>query len=308
MSLRLHILNRFLRWFEKPKLARAKSPGDLRKPFERKARLFFRAPRHSRFRDDTLRMGDHVVPATWAIAEHAVEDRVILYFHGGGYVFGSPRTHRAMLARLSQMTGVATCLPQYRLAPENPFPAAVEDAISAYRTLLDRGIAHDRIVIGGDSAGGGLALALLGVIAERGMPSPAGVFTFSPLTDLTFSGASFVDNERSEVMLPAERAEDMAHMYLQDADPNDPRASPLRADFSELTPVFLTVSDSEILLDDTRKMTRHLRRHGVAVTEQIAHNHPHVWQIFQGFLPEADQGLRDVAAWIKPLLLHSDES
>lgn len=308
MSIRLHLLNRFLRHLEKPKLMRARTPDDLRKPFEFKARVLFPVPRQTRFRDDVLQSGAHSVPAHWASAKDACDERVILYFHGGGYVFGSPRTHRAMLARLSAMTGIAACLPEYRLAPENPFPAAIEDAMTAYHTLLDRGIAPDQIIMGGDSAGGGLVLALLGEIVARSLPKPAGVFALSPLVDLTFSGDSFVNNEQSDVMLPASRARDMARLYLQGAAPVDPRASPLQADFTGSPPVFLTVGDREILLDDTRRMAAHLRGQNIMVEDNIVPDHPHVWHIFQRILPEADQGLRDVAAWIKPLLSRSGES
>jgi len=303
VSLRLSLLNGFLRLFEKPKLARAKTPDALRKPFETKARLFFPSPRKTSFKDDELQTGAYSVPVHWANTKNADEALVILYFHGGGYVFGSPRTHRAMLAQLSAMTGMSACLPAYRLAPEHPFPAAIDDAITAYQALLGRGVSAGRIVIGGDSAGGGLALALLGEITRNSLPQPAGVFALSPLTDLTFSGPSFTQNKQSDVMLPAERAADMAHLYMRDATPDDPRASPINGSFSNETPVYLTASDSEILLDDTRRMVANLRKQGVSVTEKIVHNHPHVWQIFQRFLPEADQGLRDVAAWIKPLLL-----
>jgi len=302
VSIRLRILNVFLRLFERPSMARAKAPDDLRKPFEVKARLFFWPPRKSRYKVDDLKFGDATISAHWAISENADEGRVILYFHGGGYVFGSPKTHRAMLARLSAMTGMVACLPKYRLAPENPFPAAIDDAVFAYQAVLARDIPAGKIVLGGDSAGGGLVLALLGEITRLSLPQPAGVFAFSPLTDLTFSGPSFAQNAQSDVVLPAERAQIMAELYLQDTAPHDPRISPINAQFASETPIYLTASDSEILLDDTRRMTAHLRDHGVSVTEKIVHNHPHVWQIFQRILPEADQGLRDVAAWIKPLL------
>lgn len=302
MSLRLNILNGFLRLVEKPKMARAKTPDDLRKPFETKARLFFRAPRKTKFHNDVLQHGKSSVPAHWAITENAAEGLVILYFHGGGYVFGSPETHRAMLARLSAMTGMTACLPRYRLAPENPFPAAVDDALTAYQAVLERGILPDRIIMGGDSAGGGLVLGLLGEITRKSLPQPAGVFALSPLVDLTFSGPSFVENAPSDVMLPAQGAVEMMQLYMQDTALGDPRASPINGQFSTETPIYLTASDTEILLDDTRRMTAHLRDQGVTVTEKIVENHPHVWQIFQRALPEADQSLRDIAAWIKPLL------
>lgn len=308
MSIRLRLLNGFLRTFEKPKLARAKTPDDLRKPFELKARVLFPVPRKTQFSDDVLELDGRAVTVQWAKAENASDHRIILYFHGGGYVFGSPKTHRAMLARLSAMTGLAACLPDYRLAPEHPFPAAIEDAVLAYRALLERGFVSSKIIMGGDSAGGGLVLALLGQIKAQSLPKPAGVFALSPLVDLAFSGPSFSENAQSDVMLPASRAADMAEMYLQGADASDPRASPLRADFTGMPPVFITASDSEILLDDSLRMADHLREQGVEVTEQIVQNHPHVWHIFQRILPEADQGLRAIAAWIKPLLSRSNES
>lgn len=308
MSIRLRLLNGFLRVFEKPKLARAKTPDDLRKPLELKARFLFPVPRKTRFSDDVLDFDGRAVAVQWAKAENASDHRIILYFHGGGYVFGSPKTHRAMLARLSAMTGLAACLPEYRLAPENPFPAAIDDAILAYRALLERGFEPSQIIMGGDSAGGGLVLALLGEINAQSLPKPAGVFALSPLVDVTFSGKSFTENAQSDVILPASRAADMAQIYLDGADANDPRASPLQADFAGMSPVFITASDSEILLDDTRRMAAHLREQGVDVTEQIVSNHPHVWQIFQRVLPEADQSLRDIAAWIKPLLSRSTEN
>lgn len=308
MSIRLRLLNWFLRVFEKPKLAVAKNPDDLRKPFELKARFLFPTPRNASYSDDVLEFDGGSIKVQWAKTKNASDDRLILYFHGGGYVFGSPRTHRAMLARLSAMTGLTTCLPEYRLAPENPFPGAIEDAVLAYRALLERGYDSAKIIMGGDSAGGGLVLALLGEIKAQSLPKPAGVFALSPLVDLTFSGSSFSQNTRSDVMLPASRAEDMAKLYLDGADANDPRASPLQADYSGMSPVFLTASDSEILLDDYLRMAEHLRADGVAVTDHIVENHPHVWHIFQRILPEADQGLREIAAWIKPLLLGSNES
>jgi acetyl esterase/lipase len=232
------------------------------------------------------------------------DDRVVLYFHGGGYVFGSPRTHAAMLARLARHGGLRAVLPEYRLAPEAPFPAAVEDARTAWAALLARGTAPGRVVIGGDSAGGGLALALLGDLLERGAPLPAGVFAFSPLTDLGFSGASFAANAAAEVLLPAARAAEMAALYLQGADPLDPMASPLFADFTGAPPVLLMAGDTEILLDDTRRMADRMRRQGVAVCEQIARDLPHVWPLFWRYLPEGDAALRTVAAWIRRLPRH----
>lgn len=305
MSLMRPVLNLWLRMTEKPHLVRTTQPVDLRKSFELKARLFFRAPRGTVFRDDVLVHEGSQVPAHWAVAPGAGAGPVLLYFHGGGYVFGSPKTHRAMLARLSSLCGLPACLPDYRLAPEHAFPAAVEDALTAYRAL---GGHPGGVVLGGDSAGGGLELALLGEITRLGLAQPLGCFAFSPLTDLTFSGASLVQNAKADVVLPATRAPEMARRYLAGADADDPRASPLKADFKGAAPVWLAVGDTEILLDDTRRMARVLEAQGVPVQCKVEHDLPHVWPLFQGLLPEAHATLCQLAEWIKALSSRPDES
>lgn len=295
MSLRRRFLNTVLRVFEKRHLARVQDPLDLRRVFERKARTWFRPPRQSRFASDRI----DGVPATWAFGPQVKDSGpVILYLHGGGYVFGSSRTHRAMLARLSGLAGMPACLPDYRLAPEHPFPMALEDALAVYLDLS----AQRPVIIGGDSAGGGLALALLAEILKHRMRRPLGVFCFSPMTDMTFSGESVVANREVEAALPAARAGELADMYLQGASPRDPRASPLFAQLQGSGPVWLTVGDTEILLDDTRRMADRLRADGVEVTEVIEHDLPHVWPIFgPALLPEAGKTLGTLATWITRL-------
>lgn len=303
MSLRRRALNLALRLMEKPYLARVRDPAQLRDGFERKARVWFRPPRGSRFETD--RCGG--VPVVWALGPGVTRDDgpAILYFHGGGYIFGSPMTHRAMLARLSELTGLPACLPDYNLAPEHPFPRAVDDGLAVFEALRDH---PGGVILGGDSAGGGLALAILGVALRQGGPRPSGLFAFSPLTDFTFSGESLRPNARADVMLPATRTGEMARMYLRDADPTDPRASPLFAEFAGAGPVWLAASDTEILCDDTRRMTARLRADGVAVTELVRPGLPHVWPLFHGLMPEGDETLRDLADWIRSLSSRSDES
>lgn len=297
MSLSRHVLNLWLRLTEKRWLARVQDPAELRRAFEAKARFWLRAPRGSRF--DAERRGD--VPVVWVRGPEVARDRgpVMVYFHGGGYVFGSPATHRAMMARLSALTGLPACLPTYRKAPEHAFPAAVEDGLAVLRALGDH---PGGVILGGDSSGGGLALAVLGEALRQHQPLPRALFAFSALTDLGFSGKSLATNARAEAMLPVSRTDDLAQMYLQGADPDDPRASPLRADFTGAPPVWLSVGDTEILLDDTRRMTLRLTGQGVTVTEVIAHDLPHVWPLFPGLLlPEAEETLRGLAGWIKAL-------
>ncbi|WP_147107106.1 alpha/beta hydrolase [Tateyamaria sp. syn59] len=291
MSLLRSILNQYLRLTEKPHMRRALHPEDLRRSFEAKARLFFHAPWSMQFEWDALAGED----ALWARPRRRASNLTILYFHGGGYVFGSPRTHGAMLASLAHRAGAHAVLPRYPLAPEHPFPASVDHA----RAVYDACRAMDGpLVIGGDSAGGGLALSLLGSLLADGAPLPAGVFAFSPLTDLTFSGASIREHAETEVVLPAERVDEMADLYLAGADPTDPRASPLFADFTGAPPVWITTGDTEILCDDSRRIVQRMQEQDVPVTYIEERDLPHVWPIFHNTLPEARTTLGTLANWI----------
>nr|AKJ87258.1 hypothetical protein [uncultured organism] len=307
MSWQRVALNLILRLTEKPYLARVRDPEVIRASFERRARWLFRPPRSVPVRQVRLGTGSRGLEAL-RVGDGADGGPVILYFHGGAYVFGSPRTHAGLAARLAQVTGLPVCLPDYRKAPEHPFPAAVEDARAAFEALVASGIPAGRIVLGGDSAGGGLALALLGDLCARGADLPAAAFAFSPLTDLGFSGESFRANAARDVMLPAGRDRDMAQMYLQGADPEQPLASPLMADFTGAGPVWLAAGDTEIMLDDTRRMAAHLRRQGVVVEEIIARDLPHVWPFFWRYLPEGAETLRALAGWISRQSWRSGES
>lgn len=302
MSLARPLLNLGLRLLEKPYLARVRDPAEIREGFERKARFWFGMPRRARLVQDTL--GTPAVRVLWAEATR--DAPVLLYLHGGGYVFGSPRTHAAMLVHLARLCKAQACLPDYRLAPENPFPAAVEDARACFEALVSDGVAPDRIVIGGDSAGGGLALALLGDLCRSGGPTPAGAFAFSPLIDLTFSGRSFRTNASADPLLPAGRAAEMADLYLNGADPADPLASPLNADFPGAPPVWMCAGNTELLLDDTRRMAARLEQQGATVEAHIEAGLPHVWPIFRRFLPEGEATLRQLAGWIRQLPSLSD--
>lgn len=299
MSLMRRILDPWLRLTERRRLANAQDPATLRRAFERNAQLFFWPPRGARF-EDTEAGGRTAIRVN-----AGAEGPLILYLHGGGYVFGSPRTHRAMLAHLCVFAGTSALLPDYRKAPEHAFPAAVEDALAAYRQVM----AHPGgVILGGDSAGGGLALALLAEVLAQGLPKPLGLFAFSPLTDLTCSGGSLRTKARRDVVLPVERMGEMTERYLQGADPRDPRASPLFADFAGAPPVWIAASDAEILLDDTRRMADRLREQGVAVTETIEAELPHVWPIMHTLLPEGRTTLRALGAWIRHLSPRSDGS
>ncbi len=288
MSLMRPVLNLMLRLFEQPYLARVNEPADVRASFDRKARLMFRSPRGTRCEWDDL----GGVRALRVCHGQAQGDAQILYLHGGAYVFGSPRSHQGIAGQMSRLTGLPVWLPHYRLAPEHPFPAALDDALAACRAM------PSPVIIAGDSAGGGLALALLARICAEGLPQPLMTISFSPFADMTYSGGSIKSNARAEVMLPVRRLEELREMYLQGADPRDPRCSPLFADFKGAGPVVMTASDSEILRDDARRMAARLRGQGVAADLIEGRGLPHAWPYFHPILPEARATLRDIAARI----------
>lgn len=292
MSVIAKALNAYLRWSEKRRILRAFDTQAFRRSFAFRARLFFHGPMGSRYVWDKAGK----VPVQWAMAKGVAQDGnpVILYLHGGGYAYGSTDTHKAMLARLSQFSGLPACLVEYRLAPEHPFPAALEDAMAAYKALSDR-----RLILGGDSAGGGLALGLLAEVLQRDLPRPVSAFCFSPLTDLTFSGDSVTENADAEVMIPVERLGDVPQNYLKGVRPEDWRASPLFADFEGAPPVWLTVGSTEVLRDDTTRLAEKLRAQGVDVTMKLEHDLPHVWPIFHNVLPEARATLTALANWLR---------
>ncbi|WP_457650007.1 alpha/beta hydrolase [Profundibacter sp.] len=296
MTIRKWLINVGSRLVAKRHLARVQEIPDVRRSFHRMAQLGFHTPPLSLFLEDTLAER----PALWVSSGVKSREKVIYYIHGGGYVAGSPETHKNMLAALSQLCGIQACLIDYRLAPEHAFPAAIDDVLAGYLALLERGYAPENIIIGGDSAGGGAVLVLLSELCKRKI-APRAAFALSPLTDLTLSGESLRSNAKSEAMLPVERIDELRDMYLQGADPADPRASPLFVDFPHCPPVLLQASDSEILRDDTCRMAAVLEAQGVEVETYIWSDLPHVWQIFHGWLPDADLALLQVAQFIKGL-------
>ncbi|ALG89268.1 MULTISPECIES: alpha/beta hydrolase fold domain-containing protein [Actibacterium] len=300
MSWQLRLLTLWLRRVEKPALARIE-PAVARARFERQGHMF-RNPPYALYLQD--RVGD--VPITWASCR-VRRPGILLYLHGGAHLMGSPFTHRAMLARLSAMTGQRACLPAMRLAPEHPFPASLDDAEAVWEGLVVRGYPPGRIILGGDSSGGGLMLALLARLLARGV-RPAAAFALSPWVDLTASGRSMRENAVSDPLLPASRLAEVRRYYLAGADPRDPGASPLFAAFPGCPPVFLQAARTEILRDDSLRMAARLRGFGAAVTVDMWDDPPHVWPIFQGWLPEADAALANIAGFLTSLSATPAES
>jgi epsilon-lactone hydrolase len=244
-----------------------------------------------------IRVGD--VPCEWIVADGAREDRVLLYLHGGGYCIGSINTHRALVARLSAATGMRGLAVDYRLAPEHPFPAAVDDATAVYRWLLAEDVAPSRIVVGGDSAGGGLTLATLLAIRDAGLPRPAGGVCLSPWTDLEVTGGTMDTHAERDPMIDRAGALRLAAAYLGDAHARTPLASPLHADLRGLPPLLVQVGTAETLLDDSVRLAERARAADVDVTLEPWEDMIHVWHAFAPHLPEADEAITAIGAWTR---------
>lgn len=222
-------------------------------------------------------------------------DNVVLYLHGGAYVFGSPATHRSITGHLARAAGATVFSPDYRLAPEHPCPAAVEDATCAYRWLLEQGVPAQRIIIAGDSAGGGLTVATAVSLRDAGTRLPAGLVALSPWVDMTGSGESVARIGRADPMLSESGLHDSARIYLAGRDAEDPVASPLYADLSGLPPLYIQVGSDEILYSDAERLAERAREAGVAVTQKTFHNYWHVFQLHAGALPAATAAVQAMA-------------
>ncbi|MBB3256317.1 acetyl esterase/lipase [Paraburkholderia bannensis] len=237
----------------------------------------------------------------WLVREGGAP-RTILYLHGGGYYFCSPRTHRAITYGLATRADADVFSLDYRLAPEHPFPAALDDALAAYRRLLADGVRADSLVIAGDSAGGGLALATLVALRDAGGALPAGALLYSPWTDLAVTGASIRENDGRDPMFCGDVFARVAAMYLGDANQTratDPYVSPLYADYRGLPPLYMLAGSTETLLDDTRRVAQRARAAGVQVECNIARGLPHIWPIYAPFMPEARRSLDDSARFVQ---------
>lgn len=224
---------------------------------------------------------------------------IVLYLHGGGYIACSPETHRMLVASIVRRVGGTAYVPQYRLAPEHPYPAALHDARGAYRYLIDTcGIDPSRIVIAGDSAGGGLALCLALSLRDDTVPMPAAVVTFSPWTDLASTGSSLDENTDRCAMFAGDTIRRAAAFYVGRTEPTVPTLSPLYGDFSGLPPMLVHASRDEVLRDDAVRVAARAAAAGVTVSLRLWSRVPHVWQFFAAVLPEARESLADAAAFI----------
>jgi acetyl esterase/lipase len=275
----------------------------MEKAVMRTRKVFGNPPRYMRYvppPDIAIRKVDeHGVRGEWVeSSKHSSPNGVFYYLHGGGYVACSPETHRPLTATLTRSASLKTFALDYRLAPENRFPAAVEDAVAGYRWLLKQGTDPKKIVISGDSAGGGLTLATLLSLRDAGEPLPAAALCLSPWTDLAGTGRSIETNAKRDVMIHGKYIKGAGKLYLGDAHAENPLASPLYGDMRGLPPLLIYVSDSEVLLDDSVRLAERAKQAGVEVDLRIWSGLPHVWPIFVKFLPEARKSVHEMAAFI----------
>jgi phosphinothricin tripeptide acetyl hydrolase len=236
------------------------------------------------------------VPAEWIGAEG--DGPVVVYVHGGGYCIGSLDTHRALLTHLAAAIDGRVLAVDYRLAPEHPHPAALDDAVAAYRHVLAIGVPAEHVVIAGDSAGGGLTLATLVALRDAGDPTPAAGVCLSPWADLTQSGATITTKAEVDPMVRGADLDRWAAAYRGDLPADAPAISPLFADLRDLPPLHIEVGSAEVLLDDARRVAAAARAAGVEVTLHEASDMIHVWHFFAGIVPEADDGITRVAEFI----------
>jgi monoterpene epsilon-lactone hydrolase len=239
------------------------------------------------------------VPAEWITTPGVVAERVIYYLHGGGYVMGSMNTHREMVSRLSRAANARVLIIDYRLAPENPFPAAVDDSIAAYHWLLSIGVAPTRLVIAGDSAGGGLTVATLVALRDAGEPLPQAGICLSPWVDLECLGESMATQAEIDPMVNRDSVLMLAKAYLGDTNPRTPLASPLYADLAGLPPLLIQVGTTEALLDDAKRLADRARAAGVDVILEPWDDMVHVWHAFAAILPEGQQAIDRIGKFVR---------
>ena len=302
VSLRQRLWNGFARSVERPLIALVTSQPLLRRVSALHAALTHLRTPDMRFRSTRLGAGGRSVPALWCSrGGRAPQEAVILYLHGGAYTVGGAASHKHWVAQLGAACGCRAALIDYRLAPEHPFPAALDDAETAYRALLAPALGHGRVVVMGDSAGGGLAFALLARIQAAGLPAPEAIVAFSPWVDLTLSGSSM--QQHDGMMLPASWLRRAARMYAGAAGTAHPGVSPLFQSYaSPPPPTLVFCGDREMLRDDTRRMADKLRAAGAQVQVDMPAGVGHIWPVHAGRSQEADRANDRAAAFVRTAL------
>lgn len=238
------------------------------------------------------------VPGEWQQPKTSDCGKILLYFHGGGYALGSPVSHRNMVGMIADASFSRSFIADYRLGPEHPFPAAVEDGVAAYRALLDEGNEPGKVFIAGDSAGGGLTVATLVSARDQGLPMPAAAICISPWADLTLSADSMTSKAEADPMLKPEALAWMGSHYLNGQDPKSPLASPVFADLKGLPPLLIQVGSEEILYDDAVTLDKLASEAGVTSELEVWDGMMHVWHLMAGVLPEGKKAINRIGAFI----------
>lgn len=239
------------------------------------------------------------VACQWVSVDDVKSERLVIYFHGGAFMAGSPATHTDLAWRLARAAGARVLLVDYRLTPEFRFPAPVDDAEAVYKALLTRGEQPAKMAFAGDSAGGNLTLAALQRLRAGHQPLPAAAIVLSPWADLTHSGASIQTHAKLEAMIPVHMLEEAARVYLGDADPRDPEASPVFANFIGMPPLQLHVGAEEVLADDSQRIYEAAIRAGVAAEYRVWPDLPHAFPALAGFVPEARAAIEEMGAFLR---------
>jgi len=242
------------------------------------------------------------IPAEWSLAPGSDASRVLLYFHGGGYCAGSIKSHRAMVAGVGKLAGIRTLAIEYRLAPEHPYPAALEDALAAWRFLREEGYAPHAIAIGGDSAGGNLTLATLIKLRDMGEKLPAAAWLVSPWLDLRMTGATLDTKADIDPLISRDYLTGLATAFLGGRDPGDPDVSPLYADLTGLPPVLIQVGSSETLLDDAVRVAGALGAAEVRSTLEIWPLMIHAWMLWSARLADGKAASEGAGEWLRAAL------
>jgi epsilon-lactone hydrolase len=241
------------------------------------------------------------IPAAWLYTPDSDAERVVMYLHGGNYMLGSLKSHRDLVARLSSAADVRSLFIEYRLAPEHVFPAALDDALTAYRWLLAHKTKPEHIVLAGDSAGGGLILALLQVVREKNLPMPAGAVLLSPWTDLLGTVASRTTREATDPTFTGKAINSLSSFYAGTQDLRNPLISPIYADLHGFPPLHIDVGQDEVFLDDSLQVAEHAREAQVPVELTVWEGMWHVFQLFASILPEGQQSLEQIGAFLRGL-------
>ncbi|MEL7490861.1 MAG: alpha/beta hydrolase [Pseudomonadota bacterium] len=291
-SLRAKLVNRYIRSTMKPLPLHEIPPAKLRAIFEKRLVPF----KPSGVSCETV---DEPVQGEWHRPKDGGANNVILYLHGGGYVFGSARTHRSVTFPLALAANANVFSLNYRLAPDHACPAAIDDALACYQWLRATGVEPKNITIAGDSAGGGLALATLQALRANNEETPAAAILYSPYTDLSVEGGSAKRNAESDAMFQLRSVEMGAKHYAGALSTKDPRVSPLYGDMRGLPPMLIFASTSEILYDDSTRLVRRAEEEGVDVSFVARDGLVHVWPLFHPLMPEARQAIEESAAFIQ---------